>query len=84
MTTSSPRLLQLFFVFLKMGATAFGGNVALVAAIRREICEKRKWMTDTQILDLMIIGNVLPGPLATNVVFASGKILRGLSGASLH
>lgn len=64
-----------------MGATAFGGNVALVAAIRREICEKRKWMTDTQILDLMIIGNVLPGPLATNVVFASGKILRGLSGA---
>ncbi len=55
--------------------------MALVAAIRREICEKRKWMTDTQILDLMIIGNVLPGPLATNVVFASGKILRGLSGA---
>jgi len=78
---TTPGLIQIFLVFLKMGATAFGGNVALVAAIRREICEKRKWMTDAQILDLMVIGNVLPGPLATNVVFASGKILRGITGA---
>lgn len=74
-------LLSIFLVFLKMGATAFGGNVALVAAIRREICEKRKWMTDQEILDLMVVGNILPGPLATNVVFASGKILHGISGA---
>lgn len=76
-----PQLLSVFLVFLKMGATAFGGNVALVAAIRREICEKRKWISDTDILDLMVIGNILPGPLATNVVFAIGKILRGVAGA---
>ena len=64
-----------------MGATAFGGNVALVAAIRREICERRKWLSDQEILDIMVIGNILPGPLATNVVFASGKLLHGLGGA---
>lgn len=80
---AQPQLLNIFLVFLKMGATAFGGNVALVAAIRREICEKRKWMSDTEILDLMVIGNILPGPLATNVVFACGKILHGFVGASV-
>lgn len=64
-----------------MGATAFGGNVALVAAIRREISEKRRWISDEEILDLMVVGNILPGPLATNVVFACGKILHGVTGA---
>lgn len=64
-----------------MGATAFGGNVALVAAIRTEIADKKKWVSDTEILDLMIVGNILPGPLATNVVFALGKILHGVVGA---
>jgi chromate transporter len=76
-----PSLLKIFLVFLKMGATAFGGNVALVAAIRTEIADRKKWVSDTEILDLMIVGNILPGPLATNVVFAIGKILHGVAGA---
>jgi chromate transporter len=74
-------LLSVFLVFLKLGATAFGGNVALVAAIRQEIAERKKWVSDLEILDLMVVGNILPGPLATNVVFAIGKILHGISGA---
>lgn len=77
----SPNLLRIFLVFLKLGATAFGGNVALVAAIRNEISEKKKWIPDETILDLMIVGNIIPGPLATNVVFAIGKILHGVTGA---
>lgn len=76
-----PDLRSIFLVFLKLGATAFGGNVALVAAIRTEIAEKKKWVTDHEILDLMVVGNILPGPLATNVVFALGKMLRGVVGA---
>lgn len=64
-----------------MGATAFGGNVALVASIKKEICDRRKWMNDDVILDLIAVGNLLPGPLATNVVFAIGKILGGFRGA---
>lgn len=83
MSSPSPSLLNIFLAFLKLGATAFGGNVALVAAIRREISEKNKWISDEEILDLMIVGNILPGPLATNVVFAIGKILGGVTGAFL-
>lgn len=78
---NSPGYISIFLAFLKMGATAFGGNVAMVAAIRREVCERRKWIADATILDLMVIGNVVPGPLASNVVFACGKILRGIPGA---
>ena len=74
-------LLSLFLIFLKIGATAFGGNVALVAAVRKELCEKRKLLSDKQLLDFMTLGNLMPGPLATNVIAASGYTIRGLSGA---
>ena len=83
MNEERPGLFKIFLIFLKMGATAFGGNVAMVAAIRREISIKRKWVSDEEILDLMVVGNILPGPLATNVVFACGKILNGAAGAFL-
>lgn len=74
-------LLNLFLIFLKIGATAFGGNVALVAAVRKELCEKRKMLSDKQLLDFMTLGNLMPGPLATNVIAASGYTIRGLAGA---
>ncbi|HEU4718358.1 MAG TPA: chromate efflux transporter [Bacteroidia bacterium] len=72
---------QLFFVFLKIGATAFGGNVALVAAVRKELCEKKHYLKDAQVLDFMTLGNLMPGPLAVNVVAAIGYTLRGMLGA---
>ncbi|HET6990384.1 MAG TPA: chromate efflux transporter [Bacteroidia bacterium] len=74
-------LLRLFFIFLKIGTTAFGGNIALVAAIRKDICEKRKLLNDEQVLDFTTLGNILPGPLATNVIAACGYAIRGMAGA---
>lgn len=76
-------LFRLFLVFLKIGSTAFGGNVALVAAVRKDLCEKRKLLTDEQILDFTTLGNILPGPLAANVITACGYSIRGLMGAML-
>src|SRR5882762_6532761 len=74
-------LLRLFLIFLKIGATSFGGNIALVAAIRKDICEKRKLLSDEQVLDFTSVGNILPGPLATNVIAACGFAIRGMAGA---
>lgn len=74
-------LLRLFLIFLKIGATAFGGNVALVAAVRKELSEKRKLISDKELLDFMTLGNLMPGPLATNVIAASGFTIRGMAGA---
>lgn len=74
-------LANLFFIFLKIGATSFGGNVALVAAVRKELCEKRKILSDAQLLDYMTLGNLLPGPLATNVIATCGYTIAGIAGA---
>lgn len=76
-------LFRLFLVFLKIGTTAFGGNIALVAAVRKDLCEKRKLLSDEQVLDFITLGNILPGPLATNVIAACGYSIRGLIGAIL-
>lgn len=76
-------LVRLFLVFLKIGLTSFGGNIALVAAVRKDLCERRKLLSDEQVLDFTTLGNVLPGPLATNVIAACGFAIRGLAGAIL-
>lgn len=76
-------LFRLFLVFLKIGLTAFGGNIALVAAVRKDLCERRKLLSDEQLLDFTTLGNILPGPLATNVIAACGYSIRGLPGAIL-
>ncbi|CAN5820629.1 chromate transporter [soil metagenome] len=76
-------LLRLFFIFLKIGFTAFGGNIALVAAVRKDLCERRKLLKDEDVLDFTTLGNILPGPLATNVITACGYQIRGLRGAIL-
>jgi chromate transporter len=76
-------LFRLFFIFLKIGTVSFGGNIALVAAVRKDLCERRKLLSDEQVLDFTTLGNVLPGPLATNVIAACGYAVRGLPGALL-
>lgn len=76
-------LLRLFLIFLKIGVTAFGGNIALVSVVRKELCERRKLLADEQILDFTTLANILPGPLASNVIAACGFAIRGLPGALL-
>lgn len=81
MRLQEPSLAQLFLQFIKIGSTAFGGNVALVAAVRQDLCEQKKWLSDNVLLDATTLGNLLPGPLAVNVVAACGFRMRGLIGA---
>ncbi len=74
-------LFRLFLIFLRIGTVSFGGNIALVAAVRKDLCEKRKLLSDEQLLDFTTLGNVLPGPLASNVIAACGFAIRGMAGA---
>ncbi|CAN5368213.1 chromate transporter [soil metagenome] len=76
-------LLRLFFIFLKIGATSFGGNIALVSAVRKDLCERRGLLSDEDILDFTTLANILPGPLASNVITSCGYAIRGLPGAIL-
>ena len=79
--SKSVSLSYLFWNFLKIGSTAFGGFMALVSVIENIIVGKRKLLTHDDMLDGISLASVLPGPLAANVVAYVGYRLRGGWGA---
>ena len=56
----SSLYLSLFLVFLKIGAFTFGGGYAMIPLIQKEIAEKRKWITDEDILEIVAIAESTP------------------------
>ena len=59
--------LKLFFIFFKLGLFTFGGGYAMIPQIKDEIIEKRKWMTEDEILEIIAIAESTPGPMAINM-----------------
>ena len=77
----SVSLFYLFWTFLKVGSTAFGGFMALVSVVENLIVGRRKLLTHEDMLDGISLASVLPGPVAANVVAYVGYRLRGGLGA---
>ena len=71
----------LFWTFLKIGSTAFGGFMALISVVQNYLVDRKKLLTDKEILDGISLATILPGPVAVNVVAYSGYRINGLSGA---
>lgn len=74
-------LASLFWTFLKIGSTAFGGFMALISVVQNYIVERRRLLTHEQMLDGVSLATILPGPVAVNVVAYVGYRLRGGMGA---
>lgn len=66
------RLKEIALVFLKLGATAFGGPAAHVAMMEDEIVRKRKWLEKEKFLDLYGATNLIPGPNSTELAIHLG------------
>ena len=77
---SSFTLGALFLVFLKVGAVLFGSGYVLLALLRAELVSRLGWLTESQLLDAVAIGQVTPGPVFTTATFI-GYVLRGNLGA---
>jgi len=74
-------LSYLFFTFLKIGAISWGGFMAMISVVRKQLVDKDKTVNDELILDGISLASVLPGPVAFNVVTFIGYSLRGIAGA---
>ncbi|MCR4594598.1 MAG: chromate transporter [Clostridiales bacterium] len=75
--------LKLFLIFFKIGAFTFGGGYAMIPIIQKEIVEKRKWVTDRDILDIVTIAESTPGAIAINTSTFVGYKIAGFWGAVL-
>ncbi len=69
--------------FLKLGYSGFGGPVALVTYIYRDLVERRKWITEEEYNEGMALAQLSPGPLAAQLGIYLGYIHYGIRGASL-
>ena len=71
----------LFWTFFKIGAFTFGGGYAMIPLIQREVAERRHWMEDSDILDIVAIAESTPGPIAINSATFVGYQVCGSFGA---
>lgn len=60
-------LLELYLAFVKIGAFTFGGGLAMMPIMQRELIEKRGWITEEELIDYFAIGQSTPGIIAVNV-----------------
>jgi len=74
-------LKYLFLTFLKIGATSWGGFMALISVVQKQVVDKDKKIENETLLDGISLASVLPGPMAFNVVTYVGYKLKGFSGA---
>lgn len=74
------RLRDIARVFAKLGTIGFGGGVGMLALIRQEVIERRRWVDDRQLSVAVAMGQMLPGPFVSNYVEYIGYELRGTRG----
>lgn len=71
---------EVFVTFLKLGLTSFGGPIAHIAYYRKAFIEKKRWLSEEQFAQLLMLCQFLPGPASSQLGFSVGLIRAGWLG----
>ena len=74
-------LCDLLLTFMKIGLFTFGGGYAMIGMIEDNCVEKKKWITHEEMMNITVIAESTPGPIAINCATFVGMKLAGLAGA---
>ena len=74
-------LLDLFLTFAKIGLFTFGGGYAMIAMIENNCVEQKKWITHDEMMNITVIAESTPGPIAINCATFTGYKKAGVMGA---
>src|SRR5215467_619323 len=76
-------LVELLLYFLRLGTTGFGGPIALVGYMQRDLVEKRRWISRRDYVEGLALAQLAPGPLAAQLAIYLGWVRGGVTGATL-
>lgn len=76
-------MLELFWTFFKLGLFTFGGGYAMIPQIKEIVIEKKKWLTEDEVLEMIAIAESTPGPIAINMATFIGYRQKGVLGSAL-
>lgn len=74
-------LLDLFLTFARVGGLTFGGGYAMLPMLQREVCGKKNWATEQDLMDYYAIGQCTPGVIAVNTATFIGEKVGGTIGS---
>ena len=75
--------LNLFLTFLKIGLFTFGGGYAMIALLEDEFVERKKWISHDEFMNLTIVAESTPGPIAINSATYIGYKIGGVLGSAV-
>ena len=76
-----PILLDLFLTFAKIGLFTFGGGYAMISLIEHSCVEKKEWITHDEMMNVTVIAESTPGPIAINCATFVGYKQKSMPGA---
>lgn len=82
-TETRPALRALLLYFVRLGALGFGGPIALVGYMQRDLVEERKWVSEEDYFEGLAFSQLCPGPLAAQLAKYIGWLHSGTLGATL-